>query len=356
MKEAYWQPAGGLIPADKALFRGMALHELSELTSDMEAGEIAYIGGVFYAMNGSGPFVIADASDLTALKGRVDVETDSVGRGTHRTLVAQVSAPSTGASEGVFYTKTVGAYVEAFFRYAGDGSEIQLTSQGSLNVGSSGGAKMMDEQAVAPTTSINQGAFYTKDVGGVTEAFYRYDNSGAELQLTVGGKLNVASAAAPVPLDSIDPDPDYPAENVLLGTAGYRFWAVQCADGQDSGFIAQATLPDSTKDYQLVLEMAMDTALSGRSVAVRVEMKATQAGENPFDASNDVATTQAISCRSDTAMQVVTNASFVIPSTYLHADNQQVRLRVLRDGDGTGATDDHTGKLNIYNAFFKAVL
>jgi len=43
-------------------------------------------------------------------------------------------------------------------------------------------------EGTAPATSAGQGAFYTKDVGGVTEGFY-VDDAGNEVQLTTQGVL-----------------------------------------------------------------------------------------------------------------------------------------------------------------------
>lgn len=48
---------------------------------------------------------------------------------------------------------------------------------------------VLDEQAAAPTTGANKGAFYPKDVAGVTEGFY-VDDTGQEVQITNNGNLN----------------------------------------------------------------------------------------------------------------------------------------------------------------------
>ena len=96
MKDAAWQPGGGNIPATKAVFRDIALHKASDATSNMEVGEIALLGDDdFHAKNSALTFVLADAADLSALKTRVDVETDANGKGTKRILVAQTSDPET---------------------------------------------------------------------------------------------------------------------------------------------------------------------------------------------------------------------------------------------------------------------
>lgn len=49
-------------------------------------------------------------------------------------------------------------------------------------------------EAVAPTPGANKGAFYMKDVSGVTEAFY-VDDQGREIQITLNGNLNVTAEA-----------------------------------------------------------------------------------------------------------------------------------------------------------------
>lgn len=50
------------------------------------------------------------------------------------------------------------------------------------------------EQASAPTNATDRGFVYAKDVAGVTELFYE-DDTGAEIQITVGGKVNGAALA-----------------------------------------------------------------------------------------------------------------------------------------------------------------
>ncbi len=356
MKDAAWQPGGGNIPATKAVFRDIALHKASDATSNMEVGEIALLGDDdFHAKNSALTFVLADAADLSALKTRVDVETDANGKGTKRILVAQTSDPETGAGEGVFYAKSVSGVVELFYRYPSNGAVLQLTTGGVLNVGSDTGAKLMTELASAPATAADQGAFYTKDVSGVTEAFYRYASSGAEVQLTSGGAINAATKAQIVPLVNVAADADYPAYDVELGSAGYKQWVVALVDGSDSGINFEAILPDATKNYQLVLKLKQSTALAGRTVAIKFQALAIQDGEDPVAASYDVDAVQALSCRSDTNLLTVENAAFRIPTSALHTDNQLVRGRILRDGDGTGATDDHTGICYMVDAFFKAV-
>lgn len=49
------------------------------------------------------------------------------------------------------------------------------------------------EQAADPSLAANTGYIYTKDVAGVTEAFYR-DSAGAVTQLTTAGKVDVPQA------------------------------------------------------------------------------------------------------------------------------------------------------------------
>lgn len=50
------------------------------------------------------------------------------------------------------------------------------------------------EQASDPTTATNTGFMYTKDVGGVTELFYR-DSGGLIIQMTTAGLFNLADLA-----------------------------------------------------------------------------------------------------------------------------------------------------------------
>lgn len=48
-------------------------------------------------------------------------------------LAEQASAPSTGANEGVIYTKESGGQSELFYREESDGDEVQLTNGGSIS-------------------------------------------------------------------------------------------------------------------------------------------------------------------------------------------------------------------------------
>jgi hypothetical protein len=167
---------------------------------------------------------------------------------------------------------------------------------------------------------------------------------------------NNQSATPPVPVEDLWMDPDYPGTNVSLGATAYRkVAAVQLADAAMQGFLGFATLPDHTRDYQLVIECAQTTSVSSKTIALKVELHAVQAGELPSDNAADVSSTQAISCRADGNMLVVENANFKILAANLHTDNQLVRVGIWRDGAGSGATDDHTGATNVYRAYFKAV-
>jgi len=48
----------------------------------------------------------------------------------------------------------------------------------------------LPEQAVDPTTAVNEGAVYTKDSGTQTELYYREENNGDVIQLTSNGASN----------------------------------------------------------------------------------------------------------------------------------------------------------------------
>jgi len=55
-----------------------------------------------------------------------------------------------------------------------------------------GSPLVLNEQATAPAAENDKGKIYTKDVGGITEFFYRDDlaNGGNEIQLTSNGSVN----------------------------------------------------------------------------------------------------------------------------------------------------------------------
>jgi hypothetical protein len=198
-----------------------------------------------------------------------------------------------------------------------------------------------------------------EEICGVIEGAGSTLNKGNNAQLLAAIQNLIANnlpSVPPVPVEDLWMDPDYPGSNVSLGATAYRkVAAVQLADAAVQGFLGFATLPDHTRDYQLVIECAQTTAVAGKTIALKVEVHAVQAGELPSDNAADVSSTQAISCRADANLLVVENANFKILTANLHTDNQLVRVGIWRDGAGTGATDDHTGATNIYRAYFKAV-
>jgi len=59
------------------------------------------------------------------------------------------------------------------------------------------GALGMPELSAAPTFAANKGFWYTKDVAGVTEAFYM-DQAGNEIQFTSNGALNTTPFSSPL--------------------------------------------------------------------------------------------------------------------------------------------------------------
>jgi hypothetical protein len=212
--------------------------------------------------------------------------------------------------------------------------------------------RFLKAQASAPATAADEGAVYAKTVSGQVEAFYRGQSDGGEVQLTSGGKINAISA--PIPLQDLWMDPDNPGTNVVLGsTANRKVTAIQLADGANQGFLGFVTLPDASRDYQLVIECAQSTSVSSKAIVLKVEMQANQAGEDPGQNSADVSSQQTITTRNDALMLIVENTNFKITSGYLHTDNIQARVGILRIG--ADAADTHTGATNIYRVYFKAV-
>lgn len=55
---------------------------------------------------------------------------------------------------------------------------------------------LLSEQGAAPAAEPNAGWVYSKDVSGITELFYR-DDTGAEVQITSGGTVNVGGSEPP---------------------------------------------------------------------------------------------------------------------------------------------------------------
>lgn len=75
-------------------------------------------------------------------------------------LPEQVSAPSTGAGEGVIYTKDTGGQPELFFREEGDGDEVQITSSGAVKIPFAAEVNMVAAGATDVAVSPGRMAFH----------------------------------------------------------------------------------------------------------------------------------------------------------------------------------------------------
>ena len=73
-------------------------------------------------------FVVEDSGNIDRL--RVDESTGNVEMGT--VTLPQTTAPTTAADEGAVYTKDVGGQAELFYRGESNGDEVRLTASGSL--------------------------------------------------------------------------------------------------------------------------------------------------------------------------------------------------------------------------------
>lgn len=132
-----WKAGQGDVPATKGNMRDIIQHHTSGASANLSIGEIWHDteGTDKHFMNqAGGTFPIASDDDLDALKDRVDVETNSSGKGIKRVLVAQEDDPDTEAGEVAFYAKVVGGVLEGFFRYPSNGTVVQVTSNGRLNI------------------------------------------------------------------------------------------------------------------------------------------------------------------------------------------------------------------------------
>lgn len=78
----------------------------------------------------------------------------------------------------------------------------------------------LNEQGSAPTAENDKGKIYTKDVGGITEFFYRDDlaNTGKEVQITADGALNVATPPASLSVFFDSSQEDEQTTTVASGT------------------------------------------------------------------------------------------------------------------------------------------
>lgn len=78
------------------------------------------------------------------------------------------------------------------------------------------------EQVAAPVTAVDQLAFYTKNVAGQPELFYRKESNGAEIQVTSNGVINTAIL---------------PAASTGFSTGDYKFSALPYSSAP-AGFLA----------------------------------------------------------------------------------------------------------------------
>lgn len=182
------------------------------------------------------------------------------------------------------------------------------------------------------------------------------DEDNAQLLAAIN---NLIAASIPTQVHVYDwgPDADNPGTQATIGsTSGRKPWAYQLADAATQGLIGWVNLPDPTKDWQLVIELAQASALTGKYVALKCEMLAIQEGEDPGANSADVSTTQAVACRNDANRLVVKDVNFRITSAMLHAtSNILVRVGLWRIGGSSSPTDDHTGATNILRIYFEPV-
>lgn len=110
--------------------------------------------------------------------------------GAHKkvTLLEQAADPTTATNTAFIYSKDVSGVTEVFLKDS-SGNVIQLTSSGVLLLP----YVKLPEQGSDPASVANYGFLYTKDAGGITEAYYR-DSGGTIQQITENGKLKIISS------------------------------------------------------------------------------------------------------------------------------------------------------------------
>jgi len=102
-------------------------------------------------------------------------------------LSHQPTDPTHITDYGILFARNVGAYCELFYRSA-SGTVQQVTTAGVLTPPTSFTYLGCNEQGSNPTPVANRGFFYTKDVGGVTEAYYM-NQAGTVVRITNGSTL-----------------------------------------------------------------------------------------------------------------------------------------------------------------------
>lgn len=100
-------------------------------------------------------------------------------------LEALVSAPSTGPGTGAFYTKDVGGIIEGFY-VDSNGVEVQITTNGQLNLGSVGEANT--------ASVVGSGEHIFKQKNGIDLEFRSIRGDGSTIAVTTSGDDIIISA------------------------------------------------------------------------------------------------------------------------------------------------------------------
>lgn len=162
------------------------LRNLPAQDSNRDIGNYQLRSLQFYAdaTTGTAPLVIASTTAVSNLNA------DMVD-GLHSTSLVQTSGTQTVGGAKTFSAGVTFSSTSTFTGAA--------TFNGNATFNSSTSAQYvkLPQQGSAPTTASNEIAIYSKDVGGTSELFIRNESNGTEMQATSAGTLNVSPYFVP---------------------------------------------------------------------------------------------------------------------------------------------------------------
>ena len=145
-------------------------------------------------------------------------------------LLAEITAPATGAGQIALYAKDIGGQPELFAREESSGDEVQITSGGAVNVGFSALETTDASQVGGSTTTLVEETEYQAAVDG-----FVYINaeiaSGTSSALTISGQIGVTSGALTTYTSNWIPDTaGIRRTGLLMPVAKDEYWKVDIDD------------------------------------------------------------------------------------------------------------------------------
>lgn len=125
----------------------------------------------------------------------------------------------------------------------------------------------MPEQGAAPTTAVNEGAIYTKEVSSASQLFYREENSGDERQITSAFvAANPGSFTLPGGLIAKWATATMSGTSILINTGFSSLYTVQISPrGDTTNNFAWAT---SAANFNILTDNANTTQISWLAIGM----------------------------------------------------------------------------------------